>query len=533
MTNSNIDNVLYEIAISIGNSLELEDTLKESLTTILHKLNALGVAIINKNETTLYSIPKRKFNPIPHEKIQGILKTLNKNSHLTFSNPLKNTFTYCFNLPITDALVIVKKQALDEISIKMLASICIKIDNSVQACYANQQLINKEKELQQSLLDLEKAQIYKDKFLANMSHEIRTPLNGIIGFTEQLIDTKLSKKQQEYINIINQSSLTLTGIINDILDFSKIESGKLELEYLPINLKETLQSTAELFKCRASEKDILLICTYSNEIEQTVLTDSLRIKQILNNLLSNAIKFTNPGGEVHINIDFKAQTSTQLILKFTVTDNGIGIKKDRQIHIFNPFHQLNKSTYRKYGGTGLGLSISKQLVQLMGGDLYFSSQENIGSSFHFELSFEKTKQKIKEKDKKITLDKPYMKNKKILLAEDNLVNQMLMKSILGKTKAQLEIVENGALAVEAYKKKTYDLILMDINMPIMNGIEALNKIKSDPGYSVPIVAITANALIGDKERYIANGMDDCITKPIQLKELSRIFDTYLETKNPN
>jgi signal transduction histidine kinase/CheY-like chemotaxis protein len=523
----NIGKTLYEIAISIGNSLILEEELRESLTTILHKLNGIGIAVINTNNENLYKIPRRNCKYINNEKIGKILIKKTTSSHLLQADKMGDAFCYYFNLPLTGVLMLVRKYPLDNSIIKMLVSICKKIDNSIQACYSNKLLVDKEQELQKSLLDLEIAQVYKDNFLANMSHEIRTPLNGIVGFIEQFGLTKLTKKQSEYIDIIKQSSQTLMGIINDILDFSKIESGKLELEYTPCNLKYTLQATAELFKCRASEKDILLTCHYDENIDQVVLADSLRVKQILANLLSNAIKFTPNGGSVDASLRINSNIDNGFMLDFEVTDTGIGIKKEKHQDIFNPFSQSEKSTFREYGGTGLGLSISKQLVKLMGGNLAFESEPQKGSKFFFTLPFKKTTEKI-QNSKSISLDKPYMQNKRILLAEDNLVNQMLMKSILSSTKAKMDIVGNGSLAVEMCKENNYDLILMDVNMPVMNGIQALKVLKDEMNYQAPIIAITANALLGDRQKYIENGMNDCITKPINLGELGNIFTKYLQ-----
>lgn len=522
----NVNNSLYEIAISIGNSLNLEETLKESLTTILHKLNGIAIAVVKTEHTLLYSIPKRKFHYVLPEHYAALANQTQ--SVVQFY--AHEQYYYYFRL-VSGFLLIVKKTALEDSVVKMLGGVCIKLDNSIQACESNSQLIYKERELAESLANLEQTQKYKDRFLANMSHEIRTPLNAILGFVDQLHHSKLSDEQSNQVSIIKQSSETLLGVINDILDFSKIESGKIEIDPAPVNIKHTLSTSIELFKGRASEKNILLTCQYSDTIDTMVSADELRIKQVLNNLFSNAIKFTEAGGNINVNITTLAETAENIEIRFSVQDSGIGITDEQKEFIFNPFSQSDKSVYRRYGGTGLGLSISSQLVELMGGQLACTSTLNQGSEFFFTLTLPKTtQQSAKDQHTELVLNPAYLRDKHILIAEDNRVNQLLIKSIMSKTSAQFDIVDNGNLAVEAYQNTQYDLILMDINMPIKNGVEAFNEINTliaQGGYFVPVVAVTANALAGDRESYIGLGMNDCITKPIDIRELYNVFEALL------
>ncbi len=527
MTNlDTVNNSLYEIAISIGNSLHLEETLRESLTTILHKLNGIAIAVVKTEHTLLYSIPKRKF----HYVLPEHYATLSTQTRSVVWFYVHEQYYYYFRL-LSGYLLIVKKTPLEDSVIKMLGGVCIKLDSSIQACESNAQRIQKERELAESLAHLEQTQAYKDRFLANMSHEIRTPLNAILGFVDQLHNSTLSDEQFNQVNIIKQSSETLLGVINDILDFSKIESGKIEIDRAVTNIKQTLNTSIALFKSRASEKNILLNYNYSDTIDTPVLADELRIKQVLNNLFSNAIKFTQAGGNITVNITTTAETTKNIELRFSVQDSGIGISDEQKEFIFNPFAQSDKSVYRKYGGTGLGLSISSQLVELMGGTLGFVSSFGEGSEFFFSLTLPKSPQpNINDQHTELVLNPTYLQNKRILIAEDNTVNQLLMKSIMDKTTAIFDIVENGNMAVEAYQNAYYDLILMDINMPIKNGVEAFNEINTliaDGSYPVPIVAVTANALAGDRENYINLGMSDCITKPIDIRQLYQVFKTLL------
>ncbi len=524
--------LLYEIAMSIGNSMNLDESLKESLTALLRKLNGIGIAVFDQRtpEKPIAQIPTRG-QGIYHDLADDALfekRRSKAEKHVLLVEELDDEFIYFFNLPATGTLFFRRRKELDEVSLKVLNPLCIKLDQSIQACYATNDLHEKERDLQQSLIELQRAQEYKDKFLATLAHEIRTPLNGVIGFIEQLADTELTDTQKYYLEVINHSSDTLMGIINDTLDFSKIDSGKLELDLHPINLKIALEPAIELFKCKASEKNILLTTEIDPGLSQGILSDSLRLKQIVSNLVSNAIKFTEEG-EVNVTLKLVEESDTDMTVAFTVQDSGIGIDAASLQDIFNPFLQAEKTTARHFGGTGLGLAISHQLVEKLGGHLSVQSEVHKGSTFSFELTFEKTDiQPMLVAD---DIESPNFEGNRILVAEDNQVNQLLITAILNSIDVEFTITNNGAEAFEEFKRNKFDLVLMDINMPVMDGLEALAEMRKyeDLAHRVktPIVALTANALVGDREKYVEHGMDDCLSKPLKKAELHRVLDQHL------
>jgi signal transduction histidine kinase/ActR/RegA family two-component response regulator len=363
----------------------------------------------------------------------------------------------------------------------------------------------------------------KSEFLANMSHEIRTPLNAIMGFVHLLKKEITTKKELEFIHIIDSSSKTLLNIIEDILDYSKIESGKLDINKYDFNVKDEFSIVTSLFDAKAKEKNINLNLTITEDVPDALNTDPLRIKQIISNLLSNAIKFTGEGKSVYVNIDYHEGN-----LKVSVKDEGIGIAKEKLDHIFESFSQEDSSTTRDYGGTGLGLSISKELVKLLGGQLQVKSEKGKGSEFYF---FIPANEGVYVQHKKEDIKSQTFKGSKILLVEDNKPNQMFMKVILKKLEVEFDIANDGVEAVEAFKNKKYDVILMDENMPNMNGILATKHIidleKEKNLKHTPIIALTANALKGDKEKFLEAGMDEYLTKPLEKNKLVEMLNKFI------
>ena len=486
------------------------------------------------------------------------------------------------------------------------------------------------------------AQRAKSTFLANMSHEIRTPLNAIIGFSDILCESEIKKDDKENANIISRSAKSLLKIINDVLDISKIESGKLDIVNEEFVFEIFLEHIVELFAVATKEKDINFLYSPDNNLPYSVLGDSTRLQQVITNLLSNAIKFTPKKGEIMFSIDLISLENNIAKIKFFIKDNGIGISKEQQNIIFNPFSQADDGISRKYGGTGLGLSICSDIIKLMNSEIKLNSKENEGSEFSFILEFEIVEPKRKKStfanefnflfytsnkeceirdniqdhikklgqvtkydennknsdilfcsgienleivlpkykednpnssivyigseksldmkvkkyidsfitlplygsklfnvvSEKLNLNKKLIEDSNIkthkfqgniLIAEDNPNNQKLIEILLNKLGMNSKIVFNGEEAIEEYKKSKYDLILMDINMPVMDGITAMKEIKKleKEYYNIPIIALTANSIAGDKEKYLEEGMDDYLSKPLEFDKLKSILKKYL------
>ena len=363
----------------------------------------------------------------------------------------------------------------------------------------------------------------KAEFLANMSHEIRTPLNAMFGFITILKEKEMDNESRKYLNIIEKSGKNLLTIINDILDFSKIESGKMTIEKIEFNPKEEIEIIRNLFSSSASQKNILLKFD-ENNLKWNIVSDPTRIKQVISNLLSNAIKFTPENKKIILNVKYdenKEELSVEII------DEGIGIPKDKLNTIFDSFSQADNSTTRKYGGSGLGLTISSKLIELLGGKLKVESEIGKGSKFYFTIPAKKTKliPKKEKKEIKKTLDEKF--DKYILVVEDNPANQMFMEVILDKMGVKFDMANDGIEAVEKFKQNKYDVILMDENMPNMDGIEATKRIREIERENhlnhIAIVALTANAMDGDKEKFILAGMDFYLSKPVDIEKLKNIL----------
>jgi PAS domain S-box-containing protein len=383
--------------------------------------------------------------------------------------------------------------------------------------------------LKEAQLKAESSIHSKEIFLASMSHEIRTPMNAIIGMAELLSDAKLNYKEKTYLDAIKKSSANLLVILNDILDFSKIEAGKLELENYAFSFDELISNLILQFEFKALEKNISITKEMDQKIYPYFWGDYTRINQILTNLLSNSLKFTHEGS-VSINCHLENENDDMQLLKFSITDTGIGIDASKLDTIFESFIQEDSSINRKYGGSGLGLSICKQLIALFGGVLKVESEKWKGSTFSFVIPLKKATEGDIEKSIHTTLT-DFKINARILLVEDNLMNQIIAQTYLEQAGVQVDKASNGKEALDKISSNTYDLILMDIQMPVMDGFEATKIIRKQKK-EIKIIALTANAIKGDKEKYLAAGMNDYLSKPFNKSDLMRkIIDLLPESRS--
>ena len=424
--------------------------------------------------------------------------------------PLHHTFNYIMLFFVLMIFAISKK-------------ISKNVEDNILFEYENGALVTK---LKEKVIDADSANRAKSEFLSVMSHEIRTPLNAIIGFVKILKEKESDAQKQSYLDTIDKSSNILINVINDILDITKIETNKLTLESTSFDPQEEFRSLFMLFEESAKLKKIRLVNEISKSLPPQLESDILRIKQIISNLLSNAIKFTPEGGEVRVIILFDGARES---LKVSVKDSGIGIASEDIEKITDSFTQADSSIARKYGGTGLGLSIVTAILNLLASKLEIESRVGEGSCFSFVLPVKVVAPVQQEESGE--KEAVRFANRRVLVAEDNKTNQMLIEILLDDMELDVVMVDDGAEALQAVKESSFDILLMDINMPNMNGIEAMEAIhsyeKEHQKSALPIVALTANAVSGDRENYLALGFDDYVAKPIDVAALEEVLARHL------
>jgi signal transduction histidine kinase/ActR/RegA family two-component response regulator len=381
--------------------------------------------------------------------------------------------------------------------------------------------------------EADRASNAKNNFLANMSHEIRTPLNGMVGMTELLWSTELSEEQEEYLDILNRSTGSLLTIINDILDYTKLDADMVKIENKSFSLSEIINDVITLFEVTAKQRRLFLKQDIEQGIPDVIFGDAVRLRQILSNLLGNALKFTAEGS-IELSVSKHSVENGRIALKFTIKDTGIGILKEKQEMLFHRFVQLDNSFTKQFQGAGLGLAISKKLVEAMGGEIWLESEKGVGSKFYFTAVFgintgEETNEQTEDSQADDDLEITYSR-KKILVVEDDDASRIFMEELLMNYQMEVYSVKDGDQAIEIIKEEKFDLIFMDVQMPRMDGFLATKAIRmweSQLGRHTPIIALTAYALLGDREKCIEAGMDDYIAKPVDIPKIKHLLVKHL------
>ncbi len=530
--------VQYALALLIGQDLDLRTMLRKFLPSALKLLNCRsgyiwlhkGITLDNakKAPPPCYSYPTLRGTlemdqPPLAARIQQLANhgwPIKKPGEII---PMEDMYYHFMPLGDNGLLVVVRDPPLPEAHVLALGLVLKRLETACLACLQHAYLEDARTEALQAKEMAEKASKAKSEFLAMISHEIRTPMNGIIGLTDLMLYSEVSESQREHLGMIKSSSNALLDIINEILDFSRMEAGTLTLNTAPFQLRALLQDTFTPLALRARDKQLQFQWDIHADVPDTLEGDIGRLRQVMINLVGNAIKFTEQG-DVNVTISLQSGTpSGQVCVMFAVRDTGIGIPRDKQASIFQPFQQADNSITRRYGGTGLGLTISSQLIAMMGGILRVDSDVGEGSIFYFSVPFA-----VVTHVKPTTPTAPQTLRRaervlSILLAEDNAVNRMLAVRLLNKAGHHVKVAENGRDAVQEWENNRPDVILMDVQMPIMDGLEATILIRAQEQAQqlphTPIIALTANAMSSDREQCLNIGMDDFLSKPFNVQDL--------------
>lgn len=531
--------IQYALALLVGKDLDLRTMLRKFIPPALRLLNCRsGYVWLRACEATsanhfkpCYSYPLLKA-PLA-EKIPSVVIHLQQlvDNNWRLAKPLKIQNTDGSNshfLPIgtSGALMLVRDQPLLDSELLALEPVLLRLETACKACVQHAYVEQARNEALQAKEAAELANKAKSGFLAMISHELRTPMNSIIGLTDLMLYSDATTSQREYLGLIKSSTNALLDIINEILDFARIEAGALTLSNAPFQLRNLLRNTFAPLAIRAQEKSLTFQWNIEPQIPDILEGDENHLRQVLTNLVNNAIKFTE-SGEVTVNVTQQSTTTDGFAnLYFAVRDTGVGIPPEKQASIFQPFEQIHTAASSRYGGSGLGLAISTRLVQLMGGSLQVDSTSGQGSLFYFTLDFKQAAETTSP-----SLARPGLAATthplKILLAEDNGINSMFTALLLNKVGHTVTVVEDGHTAVNAWLKNRPDIILMDMQMPRMNGLEATRLIRQHEQASnthTPIIALTANAMKNNREECLASGMDDFLSKPFEARDLLALLE---------
>ncbi len=517
-----INNHLKELKSQQNSQTYNLPELDDIITLVNSKLSYLNTFIKNDEEHTPETYNSKQLdqllavslNDSLYNKVLAVQQNLESNLKSTFVK----TNNYSEKVLRLDTLLAI----IFIIALAILGTLIIKrLLDQLSLIYR----LGKEKER------ADKSAVVKEQFLANMSHEIRTPINAVVGFAGLLQKTKLDKDQEQFVNLIQNSGENLLSVVNDILDISKIEAGMMRITKNPFSIHEVCTSLEMMFSPKVNEKKLDFIFEYDKNIPATLVGDAERLNQVLINLLNNAIKFTEKGS-VKLTAQLLQKTDKEAKIQFIVKDTGIGISKEKLATVFERFEQADNNTARQYGGTGLGLAIAENIVSMQAGEINVESNFGEGTSFKVVLSYEYIN-KPEEVNFTKTIHSQNTKNEfngnKILIAEDNKINQTLLKFMLQQWNMQYDLAENGQQVLDMLKLNTYDLILMDIQMPIMDGYTAATKVRNELGIKTPMIAMTAHVLPTEKQKCIDAGMNDYISKPIDEHIFISMLEKYLTT----